>query len=349
MVERSQKSLNRLILIGASAGGVEALPRVVATLPKGILACVVIVLHVGKTSMLPQLLSRSTPLPVRHAKDGDRIEKGRIYVAPPNFHMLVKPGHLHVIMGPKENYCRPAINPVFRTAATAYGKRAVGVILTGFLDDGAIGLKTIKHNGGITIVQDPEDASAPDMPLNAIRKDEVDHVLRLSELGPFLVNLSKTKPQGDGGLHHSSPERVEPDILELSMKGMRKKIMSGEQTELTCPECGGTLFESKEEGLVNFRCHVGHAFSGAAMEEASNSATEGALWNAVRILEERNAILRRVAGEAGENTAHARRDEAEREARRARDHAEVIRRLIIEGEHKDKREEKETPRRKGQA
>ncbi len=329
ITEQGRDDFRRLIVIGGSAGGVDALIKIVSALPNGLAAPVLIVLHVGPKSILPQVLGRYGSLPISHALDGETIEKGRVYVAPPNYHLLVKPGYLRVIMGPREDYHRPAINPVFRTAARAYGNRAVGVILSGALDDGAIGLKAIKHNGGTAIVQDPREAVIPDMPLNAIRKDEVDQILKIRDIPPALVKLSKTRPQGYGRLDGA---RVEPDILELQMEEMKRRIISGRQTDLTCPECGGAIYERKEEGLLNFRCHVGHAFSAAVMEEAKNGNAEAALWNAIRILEEKADLLKRIAPQMEGHGKEGPAGRYEAEARKAHEGAELIRKYVYEEE-----------------
>lgn len=179
----------RSVCLRGIGRGVETLKKVVSYLPKSLHAAICIVLHVGSgPSYLPDILTHAGELPASHPKDGEKLREGRIYVAPPDLHMLVRPGHIRIIPGPKENYYRPAINPLFRTAAGAYQDRVAGVALSGALEDGAIGLKAIKHQGGTTVVQKPREAIVPEMPKNAIRKDEVDYVLRLPEA--FLIEAS---------------------------------------------------------------------------------------------------------------------------------------------------------------
>jgi two-component system chemotaxis response regulator CheB len=189
---RYEKVKRDIIVIGASAGGVQALQQLVQTLPPDLAAAVFVVLHTSPwaPSLLPQILSRSGPLPAAHARDGEGIERGRIYVAPPDHHLLLERDRTVLWKGPKENRFRPAINVLFRSAAGAYGERVTGVILTGALDDGSAGLWWISRQGGVALVQDPDEAQIDEMPRSALTYVSSAYVARLSEMGSFLTRLS---------------------------------------------------------------------------------------------------------------------------------------------------------------
>jgi two-component system chemotaxis response regulator CheB len=208
-----------IVVIGASAGGVEALQAVAAGLPANFPAAVFVVLHVAPRShsFLPEILNASGPLPACHAEDGAQIEKGRIYIAPPDRHMIVERHHIHLTFGPKDNHQRPSINVMFRSAAAAYGPRVIGVVLTGQLDDGTAGLWEIKRHGGVIMAQNPEEAAFPSMPLSALREIEVDYTVRISELGPLLSLLTR---------------QVEENAIQSERTEMRSQL-----TDITCPDC----------------------------------------------------------------------------------------------------------------
>ena len=179
-----------IVVIGASVGGVEAIGFLAAALPPDFAAAVLVVLHVGAhRSVLPRLLSQRGPLPACHPGDGDLIRPGRIYVAPPDQHLLVEPGCVRLARGPRENWARPAVDPLFRSAARAYGPHVVGVILTGGLNDGTAGLFEVKRHGGVAVVQDPGDALSPGMPQSALRHVAVDHCLPLPAIPALLAAL----------------------------------------------------------------------------------------------------------------------------------------------------------------
>ena len=180
-----------LITVGASAGGVEALSTLVAGLPKDLAATLFVVLHTGAhgPSLMAEILNRAGPLPASYPQDGQAFERGQIYLAPPDRHLLLEASTMRVVRGPRENWPRPAIDPLFRSAALQHGTRVVGVVLSGYQSDGAVGLRTIKERGGITVVQDPGDASASEMPTNALRLVEPDHCLPLGEMAALLARL----------------------------------------------------------------------------------------------------------------------------------------------------------------
>ena len=281
----------RIVVVGASAGGVEALTRLAGALPRDLPAAVFVVLHLppAGTSVLPSILTRAGGLPAIAAADGDAIEAGRIYVAPPDRHLLVGPGEVNLTQGPRENGHRPAVDPLFRTAALAYGERTVGVILSGALDDGAAGLALVAEHGGTTLVQDPADALAPGMPTAALARTRADHVAPAGELGALVAASAAAR-----GVPTGRPRLAPvPDPLAPA------DIADDEATGIACPDCGGSLWLAAEGGVPRFRCRTGHAYSEASLLSRQGSALETALWTALRSLEERVALLRRMSERAG--------------------------------------------------
>lgn len=287
-----------VVVVGASAGGVPALQQLVASLPPELPASVLIVLHLSSTgtSVLHQILSRAANLDTTQAVDGERLERGHIYVAPSNHHLLLRGDHAHLSTGPRENGHRPAIDPLFRSAARAFGPRAIGVILTGTLDDGTDGLRLIKERGGATVVQDPEDAAYGEMPANAIEFVGPDRVVPLAEMGDVLAELIDTPlpPGTDRGVTDPSQQQI--DLVEVEF-GLEEP--EGRASLLTCPDCGGVLMEREEgNGVVRFACQVGHAYSPESLVEQQGDALESALWKALRTLEERADLLNRMGKRA---------------------------------------------------
>jgi two-component system, chemotaxis family, protein-glutamate methylesterase/glutaminase len=311
-----------IVVVGASAGGVEALTRFVSAFPPDLHAAVFIVLHVSPTgSVLPSILGRATPLPVAHAEDGQPIEHGRIYVAPPNCHMLVEDGRIRVTAGPRQNGHRPAIDPLFRTAAWAYGGRVVGVILSGVLDDGTLGCVSIAARGGVTLAQDPADATYDSMPLSAIEFDSATQVGSATELGRLVVELAS-----DGG-NNWPADTMEAVPVTEALEGDRERRTEGELSGLTCPECNGALWQFQEGDLLRFRCRVGHSYSTGAMDASQGTAVEAALWAALRALEERVALKRRLAKRIGAQSTRM-RERYESDAAFTEEQAAMVRRLI---------------------
>lgn len=258
-----------IIVIGASAGGVEALRKLVSSLPPDLRAAVFIVEHIPAwpPSKLPEILSRAGAVPAVHARDGAAIEMGMIYIAPPDHHLIVRQGHVHLERGPKENRHRPAINPLFRSAALAYGPRVIGVILTGSMDDGTLGLWEIKQRGGIAIVQDPAEAPYPEMPRSALHNVEVDYSVPVDKISPLLNTLS-------------AQQIGEPKVRETVPK------KNSELTSLTCPECRGPIQQQTHGEMVEFSCRVGHRYSAETFLAAHSETRERTLWAAVVALEE---------------------------------------------------------------
>jgi two-component system, chemotaxis family, protein-glutamate methylesterase/glutaminase len=289
-----------IIVIGASAGGVEALITVVSSLPKDLPASVFIVLHVSaqSPSILPEILNRRARMEARHPKDGDKIRMGRIYVAPSDHHLTVEEGYVRVVRGPRENRYRPAIDPLFRSAARVYGPRVVGVILTGALDDGTAGMVAIKSRGGISIVQDPEEALYPGMPRSAIENAKIDYIMSLDEIGPLLVRLAHEPAEEEGA--YPVPEKMdyEAKVAEMAATSTEEMNRLGKPAVYACPECHGTLWELRDGNMTRFRCRVGHAYSPESLMAEHSESVESALWAALRALEEKASLARQMATSA---------------------------------------------------
>jgi two-component system chemotaxis response regulator CheB len=280
---------------------VEALVQLVGTLPADFPHPVVVVLHVSPTgtSVLPAILARAGRVPVRAPGDGDRMQPGRVYVAPPDSHLIVEDSRLRLSQAPRENGHRPAIDATMRSAAQAYGRRAVGIVLSGSRDDGTAGLMAIKAAGGLTIVQDPDEAMYDAMPRSAQRHVEVDAVLRIAGMAPWILDREAGGRPGSAGT-----------AIPLEPPGARPSVESatGNGTRFTCPDCGGALFERHENGLARFECSIGHVFSMESLSSMQGEALENALWAAVRSLEDRAALLHRMSH-------YARRSEQPRSAK----------------------------------
>ncbi|GAB1538637.1 chemotaxis protein CheB [Scytonema sp. NUACC21] len=323
-----------IIVVGASAGGVEALTYLVKNLPDDLDAAIVIVLHVPShsNSVLPRILARAGNLPAAHAKDGELISPGRIYIAPPDYHLLVKPGYLQLSRGPRENNHRPAIDPLFRTAARAYGGRVIGVILTGVLDDGTAGLKAVKMRKGVAVVQDPDDAMYSGMPLSAIENiDNIDFVVALSDIPSTLVNLVNTPVEVEA--ENSVPNEVEfeSDLAEMNMEALNNDNKPGKPSPFACPDCGGTLWDLSKGDLLRFRCRTGHAFSAVSLQAKQSDAVEDALWIALRALEEKAALTRRMAQRMRDRNQVLSAKRLEDEAIDVQERATVIHNLLSQG------------------
>ncbi|UGS36613.1 chemotaxis protein CheB [Capillimicrobium parvum] len=276
--------------VGASAGGVEALADLVRALPEDLAVPIVVVMHLpaSGTSVLPAILDRASPLPALPIADGEALAPGRIYVGPPDHHVIVGRGELSLTHGPRENGYRPAVDVLFRTAALSYGPAAIGIVLSGTLDDGAAGLGVIKAHGGIAIVQSPDDATYAGMPQAAIDRVDVDHVCPVREIAALLPLLAAGDP-----LPAIGPALLPDPLLDVPTS---EEHASG----FICPDCGGALWTVDEGGVARYRCRIGHAFSEHSLLTVQGADVEAALWAALRSLEERAALLRRIAGRAEE-------------------------------------------------
>ncbi|GAA0502553.1 chemotaxis protein CheB [Paractinoplanes deccanensis] len=284
-----------VVAVGASAGGVEALRALVAGLPPHFPGAILVVLHIARSapSALPGILSRSGPLPASGAADGDPLRPGHIYVAASDHHMLLLDGRLRLTRGPAENGHRPAIDPLFRSVARAAGPRAVGVVLSGSRDDGASGLAAIAAQGGATVVQDPADALCPWMPRAAAARVAADHIVPAAKMGALLNGMIDMDPPDAG------PRGDRLLDFEVAMADPGHTLTTDQVAEPAgygCPSCGGSLFQIEAEPLPRFRCRIGHAWSPESLLDEQAVALEGALWIALRALEEKSALSRRMAG-----------------------------------------------------
>jgi two-component system chemotaxis response regulator CheB len=319
-----------IVVIGGSAGSIEAVSDLLRGIPPDFPGSLFVVVHFpgGVTSTLPRILSRACGLPARHARDGDVIEPGSIYVAPPDCHLLVHAGHVALSRGPKENGHRPAIDPLFRSAARAYGPRVVGIVLSGNLNDGTAGLHVIKQRGGVAVAQRLETALYPSMPRSAMDHVAVDHELAPSEI-PHLLSQLALQPAHP--VEVTMMDNPLPDPPGEEVAGVDRQTQPGVPSTMSCPECHGVLWEVKEEELVHFRCRVGHAYSDEALLVHQSENLEAALWTALRALEEHSALARRLAARAsGRGHTHSASVFTE-QAMDSEHHASVIRNVLHDG------------------
>jgi two-component system chemotaxis response regulator CheB len=325
-----------IICIGASAGGVEVLLDIVRELPADLPAAVFVVVHVppNSSTVLPAVLNRAGKLPASHAASDEPIRRGRIYVARPDLHLLVKDGpHPRVMLGrgPKENSARPAVDPLFRSAARAFGPRVIGVILSGSLDDGTVGLDVIKRAGGLTVVQDPEQALFPGMPRSAVENVAVDHVVPKEQIASLLVRLAN-----EPVLHAEVPMpdhiKQEADMAELSEGSIKSHERPGQPSGFSCPECHGTLFELSDGRPIRFRCRTGHAYSAESLMAEQADNLEAAMYTAMTALKERSALADRLAERARERGHDITARQFAEQARDAERQAELIRQALLAAE-----------------
>lgn len=303
-----------IVVLGASAGGLEAVREILAGLPAGARLSLFVVVHTSPRfpSYLAEALAGASKLPVAYALDGEPIRPARVYVAPPDNHLMIGQGRLRVVRGPRENGHRPAVDALFRTAARHLGSRVVGVVLSGALDCGSVGLRLIKAAGGIAVVQQPEDAAVPDMPRNALHSVQPDYVLPAGRIAGVLQELAAraTAAAPVPSRPAASPERAAPGKNEI----------------LACPDCGGPLQEYFEAGLPRLRCKVGHVYSAESFDVEQAHSVESALWSAVRALKERAQYRERLARRTPTLAGRMREN-----AESLHEHARVIERMLVAG------------------
>ena len=317
------------VVIGASAGGVTALLELAAGLPRDLPAVIGVVLHIGaQPSILAELLRSRGALPAVHAHHEQVLRAGTIYVAPPDRHLLFTADRVRLSRGPRENHARPAIDPLFRTAALHWRERTIGVLLSGHLDDGTAGLQAIKDCGGTALVQDPADADEPGMPASALANVAVDHCLPLAAIAGQLVRLVG---QQQAAAVDSPPARLlrEQAIFE-GRHPMDNLQLVGRPSSLTCPECGGSLWELRDRKPLRYRCHTGHAYTARSLGSAQSESTEQALWSSVRVLREREMLLRRLANVAEATGDQAQAEAGRREADSVQNQREHLTRLAVD-------------------
>lgn len=336
-----------IVVVGASAGGVEALAEFAGLLPADLPAAVLVVLHMPAYghSVLPDILGRRGLLPAKHAVDGEPVETGRIYVAPPDHHLLVRNGRILLTRGPAENNHRPAIDTLFRAAARAYGTRTVGIVLTGTLDDGTAGLQSIKSCGGMALVQDPKEAMFTGMPLSAIENVAVDGIQTIAGLAQTVTRLA-------GSIEHSSyaastqgmgeqaaqketlvTPQLDEDVAVAEMNlGRLDDRTEGKPSGFSCPDCHGVLWEISEGELVRYRCRVGHAYSPQSLLASQSANLEEALWTALRALEESAAMAERLQGCAAERGHSLSAQQFGEQAQDARHRAQIVHDVLQGGQ-----------------
>jgi two-component system chemotaxis response regulator CheB len=278
-------------------------------------------------SVLPMVLQKAGRLPAANPADGDPVEPGRIYVAPNDHHMLLERGYIRVTKGPRENRFRPAIDPLFRSAAYVYGPRVIGVVLTGGLDDGTAGLWTIKLRGGTAVVQEPSEAVINAMPLNALANVEVDYKLPVAEIGPLVARLVRQPAPATREIPREESRKTRHEIrIAGEEDGLEENVMQfGELSPFTCPECHGVLTRLREGRIVRFRCHAGHALSTATLLESNGEEVEARLWEAVRALDETVMLLNALGEELTRNGELRAAELCFRKARQAHERAQPIR------------------------
>lgn len=323
-------------MIGASAGGVYALKELVATLPKDFQAAVFVVQHVSphSPSYLPDILNHVGSLTATHPKDGELIQPGRIYVAPPDHHMLIEYDQVIVKKGPKENRFRPSIDALFRSAAYTYGPRVIGIVLTGMLNDGTSGMWSVKRLGGLAIVQELEDAMYSSMPDSVLEYVEVDHIVPVAEMGALLTKLvTETIPEKPV-LSPEEDERMSAEInIAAEDSAFEQGIIGmGELTPLTCPECNGALISIREGKLIRYRCHTGHAFTASSLLAETTKSVEESFWKAVKSLEETVILLEQSGKQFSEGGNQEAAEQFFEQAQQARERAKIAHELAFRQE-----------------
>ena len=325
-----------IVVVGASTGGLDALAALVGGLPADLPAAVFVVQHVAASSpgVLGEVLDKRGPLPARLARDGEPVEPGRVYVAPPDRHLLVTPGAVRLSDGLRENRTRPAVDPLFRSAAVAYRSRVVGVVLTGALDDGAAGLRAVERCGGVAVVQDPADALCPDMPRHALGAVPAARRAPAAELGPLLGRLVREPAPapppvpGDLAAEDRLTRRGLTPQPDSDMDEMDTLDGIGDRVPLSCPDCGGALWHLHDPEPPRYRCHVGHAYTARSLMAGQVEATEQALVVALRTLEERARMLRRMAGDDRQRGRAGLGDDYGARADEIEGHADHLRRVL---------------------
>jgi two-component system chemotaxis response regulator CheB len=342
MAETAPDTARDVIVIGGSAGALSVLQQILGALPADFPAAVFVVIHQSQSQpgRLPEILARCGALAAEHAIDGAAIELGHVYVAPPDHHLLVERGRMRLSRGPKENRFRPSIDPLFRTAARVYGPQVIGLILSGLLDDGTLGMMRVKQFGGMTIAQDPLTADSADMPASAIRNVACDFILKPEQIAGTLTQLVQQPsilPSTKGASAMSQSKLPEDttlpsetgDTADRGDNALTVGKVPGAPTGLTCPQCGGAVWENDEGPLITYRCHVGHAYTADSMAAEHESQLESTLWEAVRMFQESASMHRRMEIKARESGVH---EMADRYGERAAEHearTELMRGLLL--------------------
>jgi len=325
-----------IIVIGASAGGFEALKKLVADFPGDLDASVFVVWHMPPDirGLLPEVLNRCGPLHAANAFDKEEIRPGRIYVAPPDRHLLIESNTVRTTKGPRENRFRPAVDPLFRSAAFSYRQRVIGVILSGYLDDGTSGLWTVKHFGGVAVVQDPNDSVFPSMPENAIREVEVDHVVPIDQMGKLIARLASEEIDVSE-VEMENERQVETEIkIAREDSAFESGVMKlGELSPYTCPDCHGVMMKLKDGKRMRFRCHTGHAYSADSLLASVTEIIEESMWDTIRGIEESIMLLNQLGEHFSEEGNSTMAMLYFQKAREAEDRTQIIRQAIMQHEN----------------
>jgi len=326
-----------IVVIGGSSGSFEVFKRVARGLPKDLDASIFIVWHMAPNvrGVLPRVLSDAGPMNAVEAREGEKIEPGRIYVARPDHHLVIDDGHMLVSRGPKENRFRPAVDPLFRSAAYSYGRRVIGVVTSGSLDDGSSGLLEIKKRGGVAIVQDPREAETPSMPENAINAVGPDHIVQSEDIAKWIVRLSQEDvPDEEVKVENAENERTKGEIRIAAEDNalLQGVFQQGQLTPYTCPECNGVLAKLTEGDRIRFRCHTGHAFSADALLAALTQAIEEGLWSAIRGVDESILLLNHLGDHFAEVNNGKVAARFFQKAKEALARNESIRRIVLDHE-----------------
>ena len=320
-------SADYVIVIGTSAGGMKALKELTVQLPENFPTPILIVQHISSDASGDALLNELNKigkLKCVHAKEGEHIQKGYIYLAPSDHHLMVeKNSNLLVTKGAQENRSRPAIDPLFRSAAASFGNRTIGILLTGYLDDGTAGLIAIQRCGGTCIIQDPADADYPDMPNNALNQITPDYCLPIPEMGGVLASLIARKP----GKQQPIPEDIlkEVTIAKRVLSDLPSVNSLGEQVPFNCPGCGGVLWKMDKGPVLRYRCHTGHAYTADALLAEQTMKIEETMWTALRMFEERKNLLTTIGKEQRGATARS----ANERAKMSQVHIDRIRAILL--------------------
>jgi two-component system chemotaxis response regulator CheB len=325
------ETASTVVVVGASAGGVEALTTLAGLLPEDLDAAVCIVLHLpaGAESRLAEIISRAGPLPAVQARGGEKLVRGRVYVAPPDRHLIVRGQHALVTHGPHENGVRPSIDVLFRSAALAYGRRAIAVVLSGTRDDGVAGASAVGARGGCVFVQDPSASLFATLPANAVERDHPDRVLQLTELAPAVTAAAQRLSKEDDVRENVNGDMsLESAYATLDADSLEQGSPPGQPSSYSCPACGGVLRELDDAELLRFRCRVGHAYSAESVVDGQAESVETALWTALRALLDRAQLCDRLAERVGEAGASRSRERFAAFAAEAREQAETIRSLL---------------------
>jgi two-component system chemotaxis response regulator CheB len=328
----SNKTVRDTIVVGASAGGVHALQRLLTVFPRDFPASIFVAQHMapdGESSLLDRILGRSSAMTVQFATHGMSIQARNVYLAPPDHHLMLSDDHMTLVSGPRENRARPAVDPLFRSAAVLRRERVIGVVLTGFLDDGAAGLLAVKRCGGMALVQDPDDAEAPSMPRTAAEAlgPALDGAYAIEQLGRKLVQLVGTPAQRAEAV----PQELvlENSVLATPYANSSAAGSLGEAVPLVCPECSGPLHKI-DDGVLRYRCYTGHAFTQRALLLDQGAHVERALWEGVRSLEERSNTLLALARDSRKNAKPRTFADFEKQATQLREHAQTLRTILLE-------------------